>query len=87
MTTGSSTTPAPTRPHDGVLRAWYACVHAVSVCRPVMGDAEKPELTKQFNEGYKTNLAEPGGKRNQRGERGAPSGVETRTPREGGPER
>ena len=25
-----------------------------------MGDAEKPELTKQFNEGYKTDLAEPG---------------------------
>jgi len=24
------------------------------------GDAEKPELTKQFNEGYKTDLAEPG---------------------------
>ena len=48
------------RPHDGVLRAWYDCVHAVSVSRPVMGDAEKPELTKQFNEGYKTDLAEPG---------------------------
>ena len=25
-----------------------------------MGDAEKPELTKQFPEGYKTDLAEPG---------------------------
>merc|ERR1712153_286399 len=48
------------RPHDGVLRAWYDCVHAVSVSRPVMGDAEKPELTKQFNEGYKPDLAEPG---------------------------
>ena len=26
-------------PHDGVLRAWYHCVAAVSISRPVMGDA------------------------------------------------
>ena len=64
------------RPHDGVLRAWYDCVHAVSVSRPVMGDAEKPELTKQFNEGYKTDLAEPGAKtRSARSNFGPPSGV------------
>ena len=31
--------------------------------QPVMGDAEKPELTKQFNEGYKTDrLCLAGGK-------------------------
>ena len=60
MATGSSTTPPGGALVDGVLRAWYDCVAAVSISRPVMGDAEKPELTKQFNEGYKTDLAEPG---------------------------
>jgi len=45
------------RPHDGVLAAW-----ADTQCAPrptVHGDKEKPELTRQYKEGYKTDLAEP----------------------------
>merc|ERR1712153_79226 len=47
------------RPHDGVLAAWADAMRAPANAPVVHGDKEKPELTRQYNEGYKTDLAEP----------------------------
>ena len=47
------------RPHDGVLAAWADAMRAPANAPVVHGDKEKPELTRQYNEGYKVDLAEP----------------------------
>ena len=47
------------RPHDGVLAAWADAMRAPANAPVVHGDKEKPEVTRQYNEGYKTDLAEP----------------------------
>ena len=52
-TTGGPTT------LDGVLAAWADAMRAPANAPVVHGDKEKPELTRQYNEGYKTDLAEP----------------------------
>ena len=45
--------------NDGVLAAWADAMRAPANAPVVHGDKEKPELTRQYNEGYKTDLAEP----------------------------
>ena len=47
------------RPHDGVLAAWADAMRAPANAPVVHGDKEKPELTRQYNEGYKTDLQNP----------------------------
>ena len=47
------------RPHDGVLAAWADAMRAPANAPVVHGDKERPELTRQYNEGYKVDLAEP----------------------------
>ena len=44
------------RPHDGVLAAWADAMRAPANAPVVHGDKEKPELTRQYNEGYKVCL-------------------------------
>ena len=46
-------------PHDGVLAAWADAMRTPANAPVVHGDKDKPELTRQYNEGYKTDLAEP----------------------------
>ena len=54
-----TTRPNHRRPHDGVLAAWADAMRAPANAPVVHGDKEKPELTRQYDEGYKVDLAEP----------------------------
>ena len=66
--------PAPTRRRTS--RLVRLCRRRLHLPARYGRDAEKPELTKQFNEGYKTDLAEPGAKtRSARSNFGPHSGV------------
>ena len=46
------------RRHDDPLRCWYNAVSAVAECPIVLGDKERPELTKHLNEGHVVDMAE-----------------------------
>ena len=47
------------RPHDGVLAAWADAMRAPANAPVVHGDKEKPDLTRQYNEGTRLTSQNP----------------------------